>query len=184
MHKQIAGDWYQSHTRFGPLFHAHLFPGQENSGKLVTVVKQNARLCAIDQDADLLLVDGPPGIGCPMISAVSGADMALIVTEPSVSGVHDMRRALQATKHFDIPAMVCINKADLNSALRNEIENDCREYGVEMVGKIPYDPVIIEAMFYGQPVTSYQPESSISRAIRVVWECIQSQLLGLCDEVL
>ena len=112
--EQQAGLWFRSDTRFGPLFHAHLFAAQENSGKLVTMVKQQARLLALDGGYNLVIVDGPPGIGCPVISAVSGADLALIVTEPTVAGAHDLERVLKTTRHFGVRALVCINKADLH----------------------------------------------------------------------
>ncbi|MCJ7825795.1 MAG: ATP-binding protein, partial [Anaerolineales bacterium] len=99
---QIAGEWYRSESRYGPLFHAALHPAQENSGKLVSLIKQRAKLLALDERRDLVIVDGPPGIGCPVISAASGADLALIVSEPSLAGVHDMQRILQTTEHFGV----------------------------------------------------------------------------------
>ncbi len=111
-----SGLWFRSDTRFGPLFHARLFAGQENSGKLVTLVKQQARQLALDTEAALLLVDGPPGIGCPVIASVAGADMALMVVEPTISGVHDLERVLATAGHFGVPAAVMVNKADLNPA--------------------------------------------------------------------
>jgi len=114
MEEQRAGLWFRSETRFGPLFHAHLFAGQENSGKLVTMVKQQGRLLTMDDDRDLLIVDGPPGIGCPVIASIAGADMALLVVEPTVAGVHDLERVLGTTRHFGVPALVCLNKADVN----------------------------------------------------------------------
>lgn len=114
MEQQIAGRWFRSDTQYGPLFHAHLFAGQENSGKLVTLVKAKARRLAMDVDAGLLIVDGPPGIGCPVIAACTGADLALLVVEPTVSGVHDLERILATSEHFGVPASVLINKADLN----------------------------------------------------------------------
>ncbi|MBC7223603.1 MAG: ATP-binding protein, partial [Anaerolineae bacterium] len=108
MEEQQAGLWFRSETRFGPLFHAHLFAGQENSGKLVTLVKQQARLLALDEGRDLVLVDGPPGIGCPVIASLAGADLALLVVEPTVAGVHDLERALGTARHFGVPALVCL----------------------------------------------------------------------------
>ena len=112
MREQIVGQWFRSDSRYGPLFHAALHPAQDNSGKLVTLVKQHARLLAMDENRHLVLVDGPPGIGCPVISAASGADLALIVAEPSTAGVHDMRRVLATTGHFGVPSLVCINKTN------------------------------------------------------------------------
>jgi MinD superfamily P-loop ATPase len=176
MQEQAAGKWFRSDSRYGPLFHAALRPAQDNSGKLVTIVKQNARLLALDKDRDLVLVDGPPGIGCPVISAVSGADLALIVAEPSCSGVHDMHRALQTTDHFHVRSMVCINKADLYPASSEEIEAHCLDNGIQFAGRIPFDPVVTEAMVQGQPVTAYQPDTPASLALRAVWEEIASAI--------
>ena len=124
---------------YGPLYHANLFPGQENSGKLVTLVKQRARLQALDENRELVIVDGPPGIGCPVISATSGVDLALIVAEPTVAGVHDMHRVLQTVQHFGVRALVCVNKADIYPDGTDEIESFCRDNGIQNVGIIPFD---------------------------------------------
>lgn len=169
MQPQLAGEWFRSQSRYGTLFHAALRPAQENSGKLVTVVKQNARLLAMDEDIPLVLVDGPPGIGCPVISAVSGADLALIVAEPTAAGVHDMERVLQTTDHFGIKALVCINKADIYPAGTAQIEAFCQEQKIEMVGRIPFDTTVTEAMVQGQPVTAYQPTTLSSQALQDIW---------------
>ena len=177
MQPQMAGHWYRSSTRFGPMFHAALRPAQENSGKLVTMVKQQARLLAMDEAYNLVLVDGPPGIGCPVISAVSGADLALIVAEPTASGAHDMRRALETTAHFDVPAMVCINKSDLYEPGADEIEAYCRETGIPVAGKIPFDPSVIEAIVQGQPVTVFNPQAPASMALRDLWERVIHELM-------
>jgi MinD superfamily P-loop ATPase len=178
MQEQVVGKWYRSESRFGPLSHADLYPGQENSGKLVTLVKQHARLQALDENRDLVLIDGPPGIGCPVISATSGADFALVVAEPTVSGVHDMHRALQTALHFGVPAMVCVNKADLFPASTLEIETYCRQQGIEYLGEIPYDPAVTDAMVQGEPVTAYRPDSSASQAIRQIWMKLKGRLNG------
>jgi len=172
---QQAGEWYRSDTRFGPLFHAHLFAGQENSGKLVTMVKQQARLLALDTDADLLLVDGPPGIGCPVISASAGADMALLVAEPTISGVHDLERVLATTDHFGIPARVLINKADINPARAGDIEAFCQERGIPIVGRIPYDTTVTEAMVNGQPITAYA-DGPATEALHLAWAHLREAL--------
>jgi MinD superfamily P-loop ATPase len=177
MHEQIAGKFYFSESRYGPLYHANLFPGQENSGKLVTLVKQRARMQALDENRELVIVDGPPGIGCPVISAVSGASLALIVAEPTVSGVHDMHRVLQTVKHFGVRAMVCINKADIYPAGADEIEAHCRENRIETVGRIPFDLTVTSAMVAGEAVTAYRPESASSVAIAQIWEKVVPSLL-------
>lgn len=174
--EQKAGLWFRSDTRFGPLFHAHLFAAQENSGKLVTLVKQHGRLLALDQGRELLIVDGPPGIGCPVISASAGADLALLVVEPTVSGIHDLERALGTVNHFGVPALVCINKADLNLTHSAAIEAFCASEGIELVGKLPYDTIVTEAMIQGQPVTAYQPAGAMTSAMREMWVNISTRL--------
>ena len=176
MEVQHAGDWYRSDTRFGTLFHAHLFAGQENSGKLVTMVKQAGRLLALDTDAQLLIVDGPPGIGCPVISASAGADMALLAVEPTVSGIHDLERMLATTDHFGVPALVVINKADINVARSDEIAAFCAEHQVPVVGRIPYDTVVTKAMVAGQPVTAFD-DGSVTQAMEKVWRKVKERLL-------
>ncbi|HET91301.1 MAG TPA: 4Fe-4S dicluster domain-containing protein [Chloroflexi bacterium] len=175
MEEQHAGRWFRSGTRFGPLFHAHLFAGQENSGKLVTLVKQQGRLRGVDTGAELLLVDGPPGIGCPVISASAGADVALHVVEPTVSGIHDLERIIGTTDHFGVPSLVAINKADLNPARSDEIVAFCAEQGVQVVGRIPYDNIVTEAMVQGQPVTAYT-DAPVVEALRGVWLRVKQQL--------
>jgi MinD superfamily P-loop ATPase len=146
MQPQLAGQWYRSESRYGPLFHAELYPAQENSGKLVTLVKQHARLLGLDAGADLIIVDGPPGIGCPVISAVAGADLALIVT------------------------------ADIYPEGVGQISEVCAESDIEIIGRIPYDPLVTEAMLNGEPVTVYRPESSASQAMVAVWQSIALRL--------
>jgi MinD superfamily P-loop ATPase len=174
--EQQAGLWFRSQTRFGPLLHAHLFAGQENSGKLVTVVKQQARQAALDENRPLVIIDGPPGIGCPVISASAGADLALLVAEPTVSGTHDLERMLSTLSHFRVPALACVNKADLNEDRAKAIEEFCTVHGVENVGRLPYDDCVTEAMVHGQPVTVYRPDSGIAASMRTVWERVRERL--------
>jgi MinD superfamily P-loop ATPase len=176
--EQQAGLWFRSDTRFGPLFHAHLFAGQENSGKLVTMVKQQGRLLALDEGRELLIVDGPPGIGCPVISANAGADLALLVTEPTVSGIHDLERILGTVNHFRVPGLVLINKGDLNPAQTARIEAYCQARNIEVVGKLPYDDVVTQAMVRGQAVTCYQPDGEMARALRQAWTRVRVHLDG------
>lgn len=177
MQEEIAGKWFHSKTRFGHLFHAALLPGGENSGKLVTLVKQHARLLALDEGIPLVMVDGPPGIGCPVISAVSGADVALIVTEPTAAGVHDMRRVLSTTDHFGVKSMVCINKADIYPEGAAGIETFCQEEGIEIVGKIPFDLTITEAMVQGQSATDFDPQAPASKALQPIWQKVLAAVL-------
>jgi MinD superfamily P-loop ATPase len=171
MAEQQDGRWFRSDSRFGPLFHAHLFAGQENSGKLVTLVKQQARLLARDVGADLLLVDGPPGIGCPVIAAIAGSDLALLVIEPTVSGVHDLVRILDTVDHFGVRPLVVVNKVDLNVSKADEIAVFCTEREIEIVGRVPYDTVVTEAMVQGRPVTEYT-DGPVSEALKGAWRRI------------
>jgi MinD superfamily P-loop ATPase len=144
---------------------------------LVTLVKQQGRLLASDTGAKLLLVDGPPGIGCPVISASAGADMALHVVEPTVSGAHDLERILGTTDHFGIPSLVAINKADLNLARSDEIVSYCAEHGIEVIGRVPYDTIITEAMVQGLPVTEYT-EGQVTHALQGMWSRVRDLILS------
>jgi MinD superfamily P-loop ATPase len=176
MEPQLAGRWFKSESRYGPLFHAALKPAQENSGKLVTLVKQQARLLAMDGGYTLVIVDGPPGIGCPVISAAAGADLGLIVTEPTAAGIHDMERALETTAHFRVPSLVCINKSDINAEGAELIAAYCRTHRVEVLEQIPFDPAVTGAMVRGEPVTAYRPDAPASRALWKVWQSVAARL--------
>lgn len=171
-----AGRWFRSDSRYGPLFHAALRPAQENSGKLVTLVKQQGRLLALDEGYAAVLVDGPPGTGCPVISAASGADLALIVAEPTASGIHDMERVLATTAHFRVPAMVCINKADIYPEGAAQIETYCRDHAIEVVGAVPFDVTVTEAMVQGEPVTAYAPQAPASRSLNAMWQRVVAMM--------
>ncbi|MBN2388626.1 MAG: ATP-binding protein [Anaerolineales bacterium] len=177
MEPQVVGEWSRSESRYGPLFHAELRPAQENSGKLVTLVKQQARLLAMDEDLPALIVDGPPGIGCPVISAAAGADLALVVTEPTAAGLHDMQRAVEMAAHFRLPVQVVVNKADLYPEGSAAIEAACAERGLALIGQIPFDPAVGAAMMQGQPVTAYRPDSPASRAIAEIWQRLRPALM-------
>lgn len=169
MQEQQNGRWFRSDTRFGPLFHAHLLAGRENSGKLVSLIKLQARLMGHEMGADLILVDGPPGIGCPVIAASSGADLALHVVEPTVSGLHDLERILATTDHFNVRSLVVINKADLNPHQANGIAAFCAARGIKVVGRIPYDQTVTEAMVHGRAVTEYA-DGPLTEAFKAVWD--------------
>ena len=171
----VAGEWFRSDTRFGPLFHAHLFAGQENSGKLVTVVRQQGRQKAIDEGGEFLIVDGPPGVGCPVIAASTGADLALLVVEPTVSGVHDLGRVLATTDHFGVPALVVLNKADINPVRADEITAFCRTQDVEVVGRIPYNDIVTRAMVQGLPVPAFE-DGAVTAELRQVWRRVRDRL--------
>lgn len=176
METQLAGSWYISDSRYGPLVHADLLPAQENSGKLVTMVKQQARLLGLDSGADLVIVDGPPGIGCPVISAASGADLALLVTEPTTAGLHDLERAWELMRHFRLPALVCINKADLYPEGAERIRAFCDQNEILLAGNIPYDEAVSWAMVMGEPVTAYRPNSAASLGLVELWQSVCRRL--------
>ncbi len=168
-----CGQWHASATRFGPLVHAQLFPGEENSGRLVALLKKEARRRAEALGLGLILCDGAPGIGCPVISSLSGAGSALIVTEPTPSGRHDLLRVAELCRHFAIPAGVVINKFDLSIENSADIERLCREQGLPLLGLLPHDAVVVQAMLARKSVTEL-PASLFSGALRDVWEQVSS----------
>ena len=171
----MAGYWFISDTRFGPLVHARLGIAQENSGKLVSVVRQQAKQIAEEQDLDYIISDGPPGIGCPVISSLSGAGLALLVTEPSLSGLHDLDRVLGVCRHFNVPALVCINKYDLNEENTGHIESQCLSQGIEVVGRVPFDNVVTESIVQGVPVVEYS-RGVVTQEIEKMWHKLSSML--------
>lgn len=164
-----AGTWYLSDSHCGPLFHAEMFAGEENSGKLVSELKKAAAELCRSGGCGLMLVDGPPGIGCPVIAACAGADLALIVTEPGVSAIHDLHRMLQTLAHFGVQPSVCVNRSDINVSRTEEIEDYCCREGIPLLGRIPYDDTVTVAMCRGQTVLEYDPGSPASKAVRGVW---------------
>jgi MinD superfamily P-loop ATPase len=169
---QKCGEWYISETRFGPMAHARLGIAQENSGKLVALVRQEARKLAEKQKMDLILTDGPPGVGCPVIASIGGATALLIVTEPTVPGIHDMKRAIELAAHFKVPAMVCVNKYDLNPDQAKTIENLVKNQNLTFIGNIPFDPVFTKSMVQGKTIIEYDKDSSTLQVIKSIWEKI------------
>jgi len=170
LEKRVSGYAFISKTNYGLMSHALLNPGEENSGKLVALVRQNAKMVAEKEKCELIINDGPPGIGCPVIASLGGVDMGLIVTEPTLSGIHDMERALGLLNHFKIPALVCVNKYDINQENTSRIVEFCESNGIEVVGKILFDPIVTEAMVAGKPIIEYSPDSKISLAIKELWK--------------
>lgn len=168
-----CGTWYISSTRFGTMVHAQLFPGQENSGRLVALLKQEARKLARENNIDLILMDGAPGVGCPVISSLSGAHCAILVTEPTPSGRHDLERVAALCEHFRIRAGVIINKADLNSDEAGLIEQYCRERDYPLLAKLSHDQMITEAMVNARAVTELD-ETEIGKSIRQAWKKIEN----------
>ncbi|MDD4873817.1 MAG: ATP-binding protein [Dehalococcoidales bacterium] len=175
MKENMAGHLFISDTKYGPLVHARLGIAQENSGKLVARVRQQAKKVAQDNGAEYIICDGPPGIGCPVVSSLSGANMALLIIEPTLSGIHDMERVMAVCRHFGVPALVCINKYDINEDNTREIESYCQSQGVEVVAKIPFDNVVTEAMIKGVPVVEYS-EGNVSKEIKALWQKISGIL--------
>jgi MinD superfamily P-loop ATPase len=175
MNDNLAGHWFISDTRYGELVHARLGPAQENSGKLVAMVRQQARQLAENQGNDYIISDGPPGIGCPVISSLSGANLALLVTEPTLTGIHDLKRVIEVCHHFGVPALVCINKFDINQENSNWIENYCRSHGIRIAGHIGFDKKITEAMVQGMPVVEYAGDG-ISQQIEDLWDLTVASL--------
>ena len=169
------GQWFVSETRFGPMVHAALHPGEENSGKLVALVRNQAKVVARELSKSLILVDGAPGVGCPVISSITGADRVLIVTEPTLSGLHDMKRAMQLSQGFGIPVAVVINKFDINLDVTEQIEKFSVKAGALVVGKIPYDPEVIRAMVQRHCVLE-NGNSPASIAIRDIWKRLEPSL--------
>jgi MinD superfamily P-loop ATPase len=174
--ENTCGEWYISDTRFGPMVHARLGIAQENSGKLVSLVRQEARKLGEEKNLELILSDGPPGVGCPVIASIGGATAVLIVTEPTVSGKHDMERVVQLADHFKVPAMICVNKFDLNLELTRDIENFAKEKGLSCLGRIPFDPIFIQAMVQAQTIFEYNTESKVGQAIKQIWENLSNRL--------
>ena len=166
--ERICGEWFVSDTRHGPMVHAHLYPGAENSGKLVHLVREQARRLANQEHRDLVLVDGPPGTGCPVIAAVTGANGVLVVTEPTVSGAHDLARVLELTQHFKIPAAVCVNKWDIHPEQADQIEAAARAAGASPVGRVRYDKGATAAQRQGLAVVE-AGGSPLANDIRAVW---------------
>jgi MinD superfamily P-loop ATPase len=169
MKENMAGHLYISDTKYGPLVHARLGIAQENSGKLVAKVRQQAKKVAAESGAEYIICDGPPGIGCPVVSSLSGANMALLVVEPTLSGIHDMERVIGVCRHFNVPAAVCVNKFDINEENTHKIENYCKLQNVEVAARIPFDNVVTEAMVRAIPVVEYS-DGSVSREIKRLWE--------------
>ncbi|MDF7798661.1 ATP-binding protein [Pontiellaceae bacterium B1224] len=173
--EQDCGVWNISTTRHGPMVHAHMNPGAENSGKLVSLVRQEARKMAAQQNSEFLLVDGPPGIGCPVIASITGADAVLVVSEPTLSGEHDLHRVLELAAHFKIPAMVCVNKWDINPVMTDRIEDLAKEFGAAPVGRIPYDAAVTAAQVNARALVE-ESAGEAAQAVRDMWSGICSKM--------
>jgi MinD superfamily P-loop ATPase len=164
-----AGEWFISETRFGPMVHAKLGAGGENSGKLVSLVRKEARILAAKRNLDLLLVDGPPGIGCPVIASITGADAVVVITEPTLSGKHDLERVLKLATHFRVPAYICVNKWDINPEMTSNIEKQAEKLDATPIGRISYDRVVVAAQIAGQSIVE-NSKGIISQEVIQIWK--------------
>ena len=173
---KTCGELFVSETRCGPMVHARLGIAQDNSGKLVTLTRKEARDLAKNRGLGLILTDGPPGLACPVIASIAGATAVLIVTEPTISGHHDMDRVVELANHFEIPASICVNKYDLNPDMTGVIEQYAKDRGLAVLGKIPFDPIFTKAMVQNQTIIEYDGRSQAARAVRDIWQAVMSSL--------
>lgn len=163
---------YFSNCRFGKMVHGKLGIAEENSGKLVAQIRQYAKKIAVENKSAYILVDGPPGIGCPAISSVTGADLVIAVTEPTLSGWHDLQRLIEMVEKFNTFLYVIINKYDLNNDLTGEIEKNLNKLGIRVIGKIPFDESVVRAMLEGKSINEFEPEGEIAQKINEIWKYI------------
>ena len=182
MNDRLSGYIYSSETKYGPMAHALLLAGESNSGKLVTRVRQLASELAQQHERDLIIIDGPPGIACEAISAITGASAGLVVTEPTVAAIHDLQRILDLFQHFNSPAMVLINKADLNISKTNEIKDYCKQKGIPVVGKLNYDTIMYKAVVRGRPIVEYAPTHELAKSLKTIWRKVEEQLDSTPDQ--
>ena len=173
----LCGSWFISDTDYGPMVHAQLGIGEENSGKLVSLVKKETRAIAEEMKADWILVDGSPGIGCPVIASLAGADLILVVTEPTTSGLHDLNRVVDLAEYFKIPTCVCINKSDLNQGVAEKIQESCLKRQIFMLGLIPFDPDAVSSVVAGRPLVE-NSDGPGAMAIREIWKKLEKIALN------
>jgi MinD superfamily P-loop ATPase len=173
---RVSGNAYISKIPQGFMSHALLDPGEANSGKLVTLVRQNAKNIALTEKLDLIIIDGSPGIGCPVIASITGVDAALVVTEPTMSGIHDLQRVLGLLNHFKVTPFVCINMYDINPSNTEKIQVFCKTNNIEVVGILPYDSEVTKAMVNGKTIVEYSPKSPVSQEITQMWKKITQKL--------
>lgn len=173
MQKNRCGEWFISETRYGPLVHARLGIAEENSGILVTLVRQNALEVAKKNNLDLIVIDGPPGIGCPLVASLTGTNLALVVTEPTVAGIHDLERVVKVTQHFGVKAVIVINKFDLNLENSAQILKWAQDNKIEIIGRIPFDNIVTKALVKGLPVVEYS-DNRVTEEIKNIWQKLES----------
>jgi MinD superfamily P-loop ATPase len=175
MEDNVCGEWFVSETRFGTMVHARLGVGEENSGKLVAQIRQKAKEIAKDAARDWVIIDGPPGIGCPVMASLSGVDAILLVTEPTCSGLHDAGRVIDLGKHFKIPVLLVVNKWDINPAVTEEIEKYCEDHGVLVAGRLPFDRAVVDAVVAGKTIMEGD-SSSLKSEIVKIWENLKGSI--------
>ncbi|MBU1044008.1 MAG: ATP-binding protein [Candidatus Omnitrophica bacterium] len=175
MQENICGHWFVSDTRFGAMVHAKLGIAEENSGKLVALVRKQAKDLAEKNKCDWVIIDGAPGIGCPVIASLSGIDCALIITEPTLCGLHDAARVIEVARHFSVPVRMVINKYDLNILMSETIEKYCNENNVELIGKISFDKSVVAAMVEGKTIIEYK-NCLAKKEIIAIWEKLKQDL--------
>jgi MinD superfamily P-loop ATPase len=175
MEENLSGEWFISETRFGPMVHAKLGVAEENSGKLVSLVRSQAKMLAEQNNSDWILIDGSPGIGCPVIASLSGVDCALVVIEPTLSGLHDALRVIEVAQHFGIMTKAVINKYDLNTDMADKIESACREKKTDVVGRVSFDKAVVQAMVEGKTIIEAS-DSLAKQQLISIWENFKKQL--------
>ncbi|MBN2333391.1 MAG: ATP-binding protein [Deltaproteobacteria bacterium] len=173
----VNGTWYISRTPYGKMVHAKLGIGEDNSGKLVTLVRQQAKKLAQEEGLSLIVSDGPPGIGCPVTAAITGTTLVLIVTEPTISGIHDMERVADLCRHFQVPVQVCINKYSINLVNTQKIRHYCADRGIPVVGEIPFEPLVNKAQVARKSVVDFDC-GSVGQVVRQMWQEVEKKLLA------
>jgi len=168
----IDGEWYFSETRLGPMVHARLKAAGENSGKLVSLLRTEARKAARIRNIDLVIIDGAPGIGCPVIASITGADLVLVVTEPTLSGLHDLERVIRLTSHFGIPTKIVVNRYDINEKIAVQAEKHAQKLGAGFAGRVRFDPAVTQAQIWGLPVVEHSSNGAAAD-ITEVWNNLQ-----------
>ena len=166
---------YSGSFRNGKMVYGRLAPGEENSGKLVNMVREKARQIAKENMIETIILDGPPGIGCPVISTLTGVDKVVIVTEPTISGLNDMERIIGIVQKFNLEACIIINKCDLNTSMSSRIKKWCGENDISVAGELPFDKDMVEAMVQGKSITEFNPNINISKKIKIIWDKILNQ---------
>jgi len=177
--ERVSSEAYLSKTKYGFMSHAMLYAGEANSGKLVTLVRQNAKILAKRENCDLIIIDGSPGIGCPVIASISGVDADLVVTEPTMSGIHDLERVLQLLGHFHVTPFVCVNMYNINVDNTERIVGFCRENRVKVAGRVSFSPQVTEAMVNGKAIVEYLPRSVVADEIADVWKNVSNALMAI-----